>query len=123
MTTWTLATRWVSRVPLLAARCSTAHLAPSLPPSPYHPISRRALQQGVITAVMGPHGTWVINKQTPNRQLWWSSPSTGPRRFDLVDEEGSAATWVPTKPIAGVADGAPTLAALLTLEMDAIYPE
>ena len=29
---------------------------------------------GVLNIVLGPHGTWVINKQTPNRQIWWSSP-------------------------------------------------
>ena len=37
-------------------------------------------------------GTWVINKQPPNRQVWLSSPISGPRRFDWVivenDEEG-----------------------------------
>mmetsp|Transcript_10639 Transcript_10639/g.17906 ORF Transcript_10639/g.17906 Transcript_10639/m.17906 type:complete len:223 (+) Transcript_10639:115-783(+) len=25
---------------------------------------------------------WVINKQAPNRQLWWSSPISGPRRYE-----------------------------------------
>ena len=25
----------------------------------------------------------MINKQTPNRQLWWSSPLSGPRRYEL----------------------------------------
>ena len=28
------------------------------------------------------HMTWVINKQTPNRQIWWSSPISGPRRYE-----------------------------------------
>ncbi len=28
---------------------------------------------------------WVINKQTPNRQLWWSSPISGPRRYEYVN--------------------------------------
>ena len=28
-----------------------------------------------MTVVLGePHGTYVFNKQTPNRQIWWSSP-------------------------------------------------
>lgn len=31
-------------------------------------------QQGVLNIMMGEHGTWVLNKQTPNRQVWWSSP-------------------------------------------------
>jgi frataxin-like iron-binding protein CyaY len=32
------------------------------------------LQQGVLTVDLGKNGIWVINKQTPNRQIWWSSP-------------------------------------------------
>lgn len=30
------------------------------------------------------HGTFVINRQTPNRQIWLSSPQSGPKRFDYV---------------------------------------
>jgi frataxin-like iron-binding protein CyaY len=33
-----------------------------------------SLQQGVLTVRLGKHGTYVINKQTPNRQIWLSSP-------------------------------------------------
>lgn len=29
-------------------------------------------------------GTYVINKQPPNHQIWLSSPITGPKRFDWV---------------------------------------
>jgi frataxin len=47
---------------------------------------------GVLTLVFPPHGTWVINKQTPNRQLWWSSPISGPRRYEYEDDE-----WVFTR--------------------------
>ncbi|KAI5846612.1 hypothetical protein DFP73DRAFT_476155 [Morchella snyderi] len=36
---------------------------------------------GVLTITV-PHGTYVINKQPPNRQIWISSPITGPNRFD-----------------------------------------
>ena len=32
------------------------------------------MQQGVLTARLGPYGTYVYNKQTPNRQIWLSSP-------------------------------------------------
>jgi frataxin len=39
-------------------------------------------QQGVLTVKLGSHGTYVINKQTPNRQIWLSSPLTGPFRYD-----------------------------------------
>lgn len=31
-----------------------------------------------------PTGTYVINKQPPNHQIWLSSPTTGPKRFDWV---------------------------------------
>ena len=29
----------------------------------------------------------VINTQTPNRQLWYSSTSSGPQRFDYYSED------------------------------------
>jgi frataxin len=29
-----------------------------------------------------PQGTWVINKQPPNKQIWLSSPLSGPKRYD-----------------------------------------
>ena len=35
------------------------------------------ISQGVLNIVLPSKGTWVINKQTPNRQLWWSSPLSG----------------------------------------------
>ena len=47
---------------------------------------------GVLTMVLPPHGTWVLNKQTPNRQIWWSSPISGPRRYEYEDGE-----WVFTR--------------------------
>lgn len=34
----------------------------------------------------GALGTYVINRQTPNRQLWLSSPTSGPKRYDFVDD-------------------------------------
>lgn len=37
---------------------------------------------GVLTVKLGRHGTYVINKQTPNRQIWLSSPASGPFRYD-----------------------------------------
>lgn len=39
---------------------------------------------GVLTVQLGSHGTYVINKQTPNRQIWLSSPTSGPKRYDLI---------------------------------------
>ncbi|KAJ3332001.1 hypothetical protein HDU76_001617 [Blyttiomyces sp. JEL0837] len=48
---------------------------------------------GVLTLKTGKAGTYVINKQPPNKQIWLSSPvrqetalSAGPRRFDLIDK-------------------------------------
>ncbi|KAI8912816.1 hypothetical protein EDD86DRAFT_202294 [Gorgonomyces haynaldii] len=38
---------------------------------------------GVLTLKLPPQGTFVINKQPPNRQIWLSSPLSGPRRYDF----------------------------------------
>ncbi|VDM78708.1 unnamed protein product [Strongylus vulgaris] len=41
---------------------------------------------GVLTVVVSKDvGTYVINKQSPNKQIWLSSPVSGPKRYDLVD--------------------------------------
>ena len=37
---------------------------------------------GVINVRLGSYGTYVINKQPPTQQLWLSSPTSGPKRFD-----------------------------------------
>ena len=50
-----------------------------------------SLSQGVLNINLGSVGTWVINKQTPNRQIWWSSPISGPRRYEYhPDPSGKA---------------------------------
>ncbi|XP_016433288.1 frataxin, mitochondrial-like isoform X2 [Nicotiana tabacum] len=36
----------------------------------------------VLTLKLGGLGTYVINKQAPNRQIWMSLPVSGPSRFD-----------------------------------------
>ncbi|XP_040012258.1 frataxin, mitochondrial [Xiphias gladius] len=47
---------------------------------------------GVLTVkVGGDYGTYVINKQTPNRQIWLSSPTSGPKRYDWTGDH-----WVYT---------------------------
>ncbi|KAF5286870.1 hypothetical protein FQA39_LY00403 [Lamprigera yunnana] len=39
---------------------------------------------GVLTINFGkPYGTYVINRQTPNKQIWLSSPTSGPKRYDF----------------------------------------
>jgi frataxin len=45
---------------------------------------------GVLTVKMGGDlGTYVINKQTPNKQIWFSSPFSGPKRYDFI-----AGQWI-----------------------------
>ena len=39
----------------------------------------------MLTVQTEKHGTYVINKQTPNRQIWLSSPTSGPKRYDYAD--------------------------------------
>ena len=43
-----------------------------------------SLSQGVLKLESSNHGSWVINKQAPNKQLWWSSPISGPRRYEYI---------------------------------------
>jgi len=41
---------------------------------------------GVLTAkISNKIGTYVINKQSPNRQIWLSSPMSGPKRYDFIE--------------------------------------
>lgn len=43
----------------------------------------------MLTVQLEDDGTYVINKQTPNRQIWLSSPNSGPKRYDYIQ-----AQWV-----------------------------
>ncbi|XP_076926361.1 frataxin, mitochondrial-like [Bidens hawaiensis] len=45
----------------------------------------------VLTVKFGSLGTYVLNKQTPNRQIWMSSPVSGPSRFDW---DQTAGAWI-----------------------------
>ncbi|XP_064609920.1 frataxin, mitochondrial-like [Liolophura sinensis] len=75
-----------------------------------HPDYDVALSDGVLTLKLGgTSGTYVINKQTPNRQIWLSSPSSGPKRYDFSDGQ-----WVYKR------DGK-SLQALLSEELSVIY--
>ncbi|KAF9544617.1 Mitochondrial chaperone Frataxin [Mortierella hygrophila] len=40
-------------------------------------------KSGVMTLKLGDKGTYVVNKQPPNKQLWLSSPTSGPKRYDF----------------------------------------
>lgn len=56
-----------------------------------------SFQDGVLTVkISDKHGTYVINRQTPNRQIWLSSPVSGPKRFDYVpsEEDENIGKWV-----------------------------
>jgi frataxin len=44
---------------------------------------------GVLTVELDKYGTYVINKQTPNKQIWLSSPFSGPKRYDFLNQ-----TWI-----------------------------
>ncbi|KAF9821867.1 hypothetical protein IEO21_00297 [Rhodonia placenta] len=46
---------------------------------------------GVLTLKLGENGTYVINKQPPNKQIWLSSPVSGPKRYDYSAAEDQ---WV-----------------------------
>ena len=48
-------------------------------------------ESGVVTISLGDKGTYVINKQGPNRQIWMSSPVSGPLRYDY---DGARKVWV-----------------------------
>jgi frataxin len=37
-------------------------------------------------------GTFVVNKQSPNRQLWLASPASGPFRYDPHRQQ-AAVVW------------------------------
>ncbi|KAM0707138.1 hypothetical protein Q7P35_006469 [Cladosporium inversicolor] len=44
---------------------------------------------GVLNITFPPNGTYVLNKQPPNKQIWLSSPLSGPKRFDwTIQGEG-----------------------------------
>ncbi|KAI4719595.1 frataxin [Aureobasidium sp. EXF-10727] len=57
---------------------------------------------GVLNIVYPPNGTYVVNKQPPTKQIWLSSPISGPKRFDWVilgesqqQKEGAASgDWI-----------------------------
>ncbi|TPP62369.1 Frataxin regulates mitochondrial iron accumulation [Fasciola gigantica] len=47
---------------------------------------------GVLKVEFGsPVGTYIINRQAPNKQLWLSSPLSGPKRYDFLINKGK---WI-----------------------------
>lgn len=59
-------------------------------------------QAGVLTITTQDKGTYVINKQPPNKQIWLSSPISGPKRYDWCiigegqnsKEDTASGSWV-----------------------------
>lgn len=59
------------------------------------------MQSGVLEVTAKEH-RYVLNKQPPNKQIWLSSPISGPKRYDWVvlqegmnDKEGSGkGDWI-----------------------------
>ncbi|KAI1438563.1 mitochondrial chaperone Frataxin [Xylaria sp. CBS 124048] len=57
---------------------------------------------GVMTLKIDHIGTYVINKQPPNKQIWLSSPVSGPKRYDWVviregqdqKQDSASANWI-----------------------------
>jgi len=70
---------------------------------------------GVLTMTLPPHGTWVLNKQTPNRQIWWSSPISGPKRYGY---DPGTSEWIDTR---GGGSEPETLTAAIAEEVERIY--
>ncbi|KAI1801460.1 Frataxin [Daldinia bambusicola] len=49
---------------------------------------------GVMTVKIPNVGTYVINKQPPNKQIWLSSPVSGPKRYDYAGPAEGKGEWV-----------------------------
>ncbi|CCD23375.1 ferroxidase NDAI_0B03410 [Naumovozyma dairenensis CBS 421] len=45
------------------------------------------LSHGVMTLEVPAIGAYVINKQPPNKQIWFASPISGPDRFDFYKKQ------------------------------------
>lgn len=79
---------------------------------------------GVMTINVADKGTYVINKQPPNKQIWLSSPVSGPKRYDWciigegqTEKEGTGTgNWVYLR------DGV-SLSELILEELDVVIGE
>lgn len=71
--------------------------------TPLHLPARSAPQGDVLTIKIKNKGTWVINKHNVTKQLWFSSPVSGPSRFAYQPPEGyqtpsdAGGVWVDEK--------------------------
>ena len=64
------------------------------------------IQSGILTITLPGQGQYVINKHTPNREIWVSSPKSGAYHFAWRDE-----AWVSTR------DATVALVPLLSAEL------
>lgn len=55
---------------------------------------------GVLNIVAPGIGTFVLNKQPPNKQVWLSSPISGPKRYDWIVEGDGAHEKQDSRPFA-----------------------
>ncbi|KEG09272.1 frataxin-like, mitochondrial precursor [Trypanosoma grayi] len=54
-----------------------------------------SLSGGVLSIETASKGTFVLNKQAPNAQLWLSSPVSGPHHYDMILPEGRSKAMTP----------------------------
>jgi frataxin len=83
------------------------------------------LKSGVLSITVDGVGEYVLNKQPPAKQIWLSSPVSGPKRFDCArvgegqheKEGGGRAAWVQLLNGGGGGGGGVALGALLREEL------
>ena len=83
-------------------------------------------KSGVLSISMGAKGNYVINKQSPNKQIWWSSPAagvtiSGPKRFEY---DSNAKKWLEASEMDGVKNARRVnddINTLLAKEMKTLY--
>lgn len=52
------------------------------------------LHDGVLEITINKKHFYVINLQRPNKQIWLSSPISGPQRFEYYENENNEMFWI-----------------------------
>lgn len=68
----------------MCRRCACVHKAER------HDVYWVVPQDGVLSIQLAEAGTYVLNIQAPNRQIWLSSPISGPARYNF---DNATRTW------------------------------
>ena len=55
------------------------------------------LEGGILSVVLPDGGTYLVNKHTPNREIWLSSPKSGAWHFRHDPDAG----WISTRVVEG----------------------